>query len=92
MNTKQKGNRLERRTMKVLEAQGYTCTRAAASLGDWDVVAIGPHDIKLIQVKANRRPGSVEMEKLLLFRCPRGCSKEIWVWKDRARFPNVEVL
>ena len=92
MNCKAKGTRLEHRTMKFLEAQGYGCTRAAASLGEFDVIAIGPNDVKLVQVKANRRPGSVEMEQMKAFRCPQNCSKEVWVWKDRARLPIVEIL
>ena len=33
MNTKAKGNRNEHRSIALLEAAGYRCTRAAASLG-----------------------------------------------------------
>ncbi len=41
--------------MALLEAAGYLCTRAAASLGAWDVIGIGPTDIVLLQVKSNDR-------------------------------------
>lgn len=78
--------------MKRLEAVGYKCTRSAASLGEWDVIAIGAHGTRLVQVKANRRPGSVEMEALNSFEVPPHTSKEVWVWKDRAREPIIEVL
>ena len=91
-NCKAKGTRLELKTMKRLEAVGYKCTRAAASLGEWDVIAIGPHGTRLVQVKANRRPGSVEMEALNSFEVPPHTSKEVWVWKDRAREPIIEIL
>lgn len=94
-NCKGKGTRLELKTMRYLEPLGYSCSRSAASLGVWDVIAIGETDalgVKLIQVKANRRPGSVEMETLQTFRCPSNCSREVWVWKDHARAPKVEIL
>jgi len=92
INTKAKGTRLEHRTMKVLEAAGYKCCRSAASLGEWDVIAVGPTNVRLVQVKANRRPGSVEMETLHSFVAPSNCSREVWVWKDRARQPIIEIL
>ena len=92
INTKAKGTRLEHRTMRVLEAAGYKCCRSAASLGEWDVIAVGPAGVRLVQVKANRRPGSVEMETLHSFQTPANCSREVWVWKDRARQPIIEVL
>jgi Holliday junction resolvase len=41
MNTAGKGARNERRSMALLEAAGYQCTRAAASLGAWDIIGIG---------------------------------------------------
>jgi len=92
MNAKSKGDRNERRTMRYLEALGYACTRAAASLGVFDVVAVGPRDVKLLQVKSNRWPGSVEMEAIELFACPSSCTKEIWRWNDHARQPVVKVI
>ena len=77
--------------MKQLEALGYSCTRAAASLGAWDVIAIGADDSRLIQVKCNRRPGREEMKKLRSFRCADNVSREIWVYKDgQPRDPIIE--
>jgi len=40
MKTKRKGSRNEHRTMALLEAAGYSCTRSGGSLGVFDVVAI----------------------------------------------------
>ena len=87
--SKAKGSRAEHKTIKRLETVGYTCTRAAGSMGAWDIIAISPSDVRLIQVKCNRNPGSVEMETLELFQCPQYVSKEVWVWKDFAREPII---
>jgi hypothetical protein len=46
---------------------GYACTRAAASLGAWDIIGIGSTDIVLCQVKTRDWPGTVEMETLKAF-------------------------
>lgn len=88
-NSKAKGNRQEYRTMRLLEAAGYSCCRAAASLGAWDVIGIGPTDIVLVQVKSNKWPGSVEMEQLTLFKAPSNARKLVHRWRDRARMPDV---
>jgi Holliday junction resolvase len=70
MNTKAKGNRNEYRSIAVLEAAGYACTRAAASLGAWDIIGIGSADVVLCQVKTRDWPGAAEMEALNLFLAP----------------------
>jgi Holliday junction resolvase len=44
VNAKGKGTRNEHRSMRLLEAAGYSVTRAAASLGAWDLVAISSKD------------------------------------------------
>jgi len=92
VNAKRKGSRNERRTRRLLEASGYACTRAAASLGAWDVIGIGSADIVLVQVKTRDWPGSVEMETLKMFRCPAVCKKLVHRWRHRARLPDVKEL
>jgi Holliday junction resolvase len=89
MNAKRKGARNEHRSITLLEAGGYSCTRAAASLGVWDIVAIGSTDVVLCQVKTNAWPGSVEMETLTAFAAPANCRKLIHRWRDRQRTPDV---
>lgn len=88
-NTKRKGSRNERRTIRLLEGAGYVCTKAGGSLGVWDVIAIGPTDIVLVQVKSNAWPGSVEMEALRLFRAPPNARKLVHRWRDRQRMPDT---
>lgn len=89
MNSKAKGNRNERRTMKLLEAAGYSCTRAAASLGVFDVIAISATDIVLVQVKSNEWPRSAEMETLKLFTAPPNARKLVHRWRDHQSTPDV---
>ena len=89
INTAAKGRRLEYKTIRLLEAAGYNCTRSAASKGVWDIVAIGPQGVRLIQVKANRQPGPLEREQMAAFPAPPGVSREYWVWRDHARDPTI---
>jgi len=89
MNCKAKGNRNERKSIQILEAVGYRCTRAAASLGVFDVIAISASDVVLCQVKSNDWPGSVEMEAIKLFPAPQNARKIVHRWRDRARNPDV---
>ena len=92
MNAKRKGNRNEHRSMRLLEAAGYACTRAAASLGAWDIIGIGSSDVVLVQVKSRDWPGSEEMETLTGFRCPANCRRLIHRWRDRQRLPDTREL
>ena len=68
---KRKGARNELRVLHYLEEKGYTCTKAGGSLGAWDIIAIAPHRILLIQVKSNRPPSGAEMDILDGFKCPQ---------------------
>ena len=70
MKGKGKGARNEHRSMALLEAAGYRCSRSAASLGAWDIFGIGPTDVVLVQVKTRDWPGVAEMETLKEFRTP----------------------
>ncbi len=93
MNGKAKGSRGERRCMKLLEDAGYSCSRAAASLGVFDVIAIGAVDIRLVQVKTGQQYASgIEREQIAAFVAPANASKEIWRFPDRCRAPLIERL
>ncbi|MEP6920549.1 MAG: hypothetical protein ABI967_05435 [bacterium] len=56
MNTKRKGTRNEHRSIRLLEAAGYRVTRAAASLGTFDLIGLGSVDVVLVQVKSRDWP------------------------------------
>ena len=92
MNRKAKGTRNEHRSIRLLEAAGYQCTRAAASLGAWDIIGVGSTDVVLVQVKTRDWPGTVEMETLQDFACPSSCRKLVHRWRDRQRVPDVREL
>jgi Holliday junction resolvase len=93
LKTKAKGSRNERKSIRLLEASGYQCTRAAGSLGAWDIIGIGPTDVVLCQVKSNEWPGRLEMETMREFTCPRaGVRRLVHRWRDYARSPDVRVI
>ena len=84
-----RGYERERKTVSILEKAGYYCVRAGGSKGLFDVVAIGPKDIKLIQVKNNRAPNPVEMEAIEEFDSPPFATKEVWVYRDGSSNPTT---
>jgi Holliday junction resolvase len=92
VNAKAKGSRNERRSRALLESAGYAVTRAAASLGVWDLVGIGSTDVVLVQVKSRDWPSSVEMEALQLFPAPSNARKLVHRWRERERLPDVREL
>ena len=92
MNPKRKGTRNEHRSARILEAAGYAVTRAAASLGAWDLIGIGSTDVVLVQVKTRDWPGTVEIETLTTFPAPANARKLLHRWRHRQRQPDVRVL
>jgi Holliday junction resolvase len=92
MNTKAKGSRNEKKTIRLLEASGYQCTKAAASLGTFDIWAISSTDVALVQVKSNRWPGSMEMDQIKAFPAPPNARKLVHRWDDHKRIPMVKEL
>lgn len=92
MNTSKKGRRNEHRTIKRLESLGYYCLRSAASKGIWDVVAVGPDNVLLIQVKSNDWPGSEEMAAMTAFIVPPRVQKWVYRWCDRQREPDTRIV
>jgi len=92
INRKAKGNRNEYRTMDYLKEKGYKVTRAAASLGEWDVIAISATDVQLVQVKSNRWPRSDEMKKLNAFPCPKYVRRVLHRWDDWVSEPKIRIL
>jgi len=87
------GRRAEYKSMRVLEACGYTVTRSASSKGRWDVVGVSGTDVLLVQVKAGKTaPARAEMDSLRELRRPPNCRVLVHWWKERAREPVVYEL
>jgi hypothetical protein len=91
-NRKAKGTHNEHRSIRLLEAAGYACTRSGASLGVFDIIGIGATDFVLVQVKTRDWPGSVETEQIKLFKAPPNARKLIHRWRDHSRLPDVKEL
>lgn len=85
MNAAHKGRRREHQSIRLLEAAGYTVVRSAASKGPFDLVALGPQDIQLVQVKANRLPAPTERRALAAFPVPATVTKVCHIWVDHRR-------
>jgi Holliday junction resolvase len=91
--SKRKGSRAELRCIRILEAAGYCCTKAGGSLGVFDVIALGPVNVRAIQVKAGTaRLSGLEREAIGQVTVPANCSKEYWRFPDYCREPLIEVL
>jgi len=82
-----KGRTREYYVMQDLEGAGYQCLRTAGSHGMWDVIAIGPHDIRLIQVKLNCKPSPAELQAIRAFRVIPGILKQLWIFKSGQKKP-----
>jgi hypothetical protein len=91
-NAKRKGRVNEAKSIRLLEAAGYECVRAAGSLGVFDIVGISKTDIVLVQVKSNRNAGPAEIEAIQLFPAPPNARKLLHRWNDRQRLPEVKEL
>lgn len=87
--SKRKGTRAEHKSIALLESLGYRVTRAAGSLGVWDLIGIGDLDIVLVQVKCNRPAGPAERKAMQEFKAPHNALKLQHVWYDRVRKPDV---
>ncbi len=77
-----------------LERVGYLVTKAGGSLGAFDIIALNRQGVRCIQVKSNRRPGPLEMERLreATKQVPSNATVEVWVIKDGQKEPMIEIL
>jgi hypothetical protein len=101
--SKAKGSRRERQARKLLEAAGYATTRAAGSLGAFDLVGVRRESadgayipvVRLVQVKSNRWPRTPESELLTAEAAqfnPTFVSVEIWRFDDGNTEPKIRRL
>ena len=95
VNTRQKGNRIERRTENLLNNKGFSTSRMPHTrYGDsdhfslFDIIAMKPDaPIKLIQVKSNSPPNLTKFKKKCLEVAPlKHAEIEIWTHYDREGF------
>lgn len=90
---KRKGTQNEHRSIAWLEGQGFKVTRAAGSLGEFDLVAVKASRVEFIQVKSNKAPSFKEQVGMLAVPMPPCCKRVIHLWKDgKPAAPEVLVL
>jgi Holliday junction resolvase len=93
VSNKRKGTRGEHRAKRILEAAGYVVTKAGGSLGLFDLIAIGPSDVRCVQVKSgSARLSGIEREAIKALIVPTNVSREYWRFPDYARAPLIERL
>ena len=88
IKTKAKGSRRERKVKKILENQGYLCSKSGSSLGLFDIIAINENEVRLIQVKS-LYCSPAERERIRLFKCPPEVTKEIWIFKKGKKIKQI---
>jgi Holliday junction resolvase len=82
-----RGYLAERKAVKVLEGAGYVLARTAGSHSPFDVVAVGPNGVRLIQVKRVKEGGFTAIleaarEEIRQVPMVPGVSREVWVWLE----------
>ncbi len=98
MTNYKRGVKKEYDAIKILETAGYDVIRAAGSHGTYDLVAMGPTGVRLIQVKrvkeGNPWRQEYELAKESMQDKPRlpNVSREIWVWEDNNGWIVREVI
>jgi len=99
MNTRAKGNRIQRKARSYYEKIGYTVETVKHTkynkndfFGLWDLMCVRKEDIRFVQVKANQKPAKQWINKAKDWVCPEFCIKEILIWKDRAKEPIIIIL
>ena len=84
--SKRKGREASATASALLEAAGYLCTKSGGSLGLFDVIAIGPTDVRAMQVKSGtKRLTPLEREAITALRVAPNVSKEYWRYLDRVK-------
>ena len=99
MSNTRRGHDTERRCAVDLMKSGYDVIRSAASKSIWDLIAIGPFDVLLIQCKRTKKniPSCIAPSKVLAEMqaapAPNSgiVSKQLWTWVDRHGWTITEV-
>lgn len=92
--SKRKGKYYEKRAQAILEQAGYLVTCAGGSLGVFDLIALGPSDVRCIQVKGGTGNylSGVEREQITAVDVPQNVTKECWRFPKFVRAPLIERL
>ena len=84
-----KGRRYEYKAKRVLEQEGFEVVRSAASKGKWDLVAVKPGCIRLIQVRKGK-PTEGAIKKFLPLQADICVVfREVWFYQEGKGFTIV---
>ena len=103
MSTRSKGRANELRCKHSLEALGLdvqiTPNPSRWSLqndlfGLFDIISHDPLTgyMRFIQVKTGRPVYGADLNEYLLWRVPGGCTKEVWIYYDRVKEPEIRII
>jgi hypothetical protein len=99
-NSRAKGRRNELKTKEVLVALGYGVIVTPSPskfclendyFGCWDVIAVDARTFRCVQVKSNQGASPAKRKLMEEWVCPTNCTKEIWIWHDRVKVPEIRV-
>lgn len=87
----ERGVEKERKAMEYLDSCGYITMRTAGSHGIFDVIALGPTGVRLIQIKRVKKDenwtSEYESAKDQMQKLPKiHASYEVWIWEDYSGF------
>lgn len=80
----ERGREAEYKVQRLYEGRGWDARRTAGSHGTYDVIAIGPKEVHLIQVKSEQATSygyDAEAKKLLDLPTPHQVRKFFFVWR-----------
>jgi Holliday junction resolvase len=94
----QRGKETEDKAREALRQDGYRVLRAAASAGDFDLIAYNAQFGRYISVKRTKRERDArytrgkEAERLAAIDVPPFSTRELWIWLDHKGWFCREVL
>ena len=95
MSNYDRGRETEYKICDALREAGYIAQRSAGSHSPWDVVALGPTGVRLIQAKRTKKDTFTyeqELDQLRQLPDIPNVSLELWVWRDHKGFVKREVI
>jgi|TARA_Y100000296_G_C5176278_1_gene260267 Holliday junction resolvase len=100
MNTRQKGRIQEYKLANFLKSQGFFVYRVPGTMkfnkqvdifGMFDILAMKDGFVRLIQVKSNRKPTTIQLRKLVAFKnehCAENIQLEWHIYWNRGKRKN----
>lgn len=75
----------------MLERHGAFVVRSAGSFGPFDLVALWPDRVLLVQVKAGKGPSEKEIKEMVsvLPATSYTLSKQVWIFRAREKTPRI---